>query len=216
MRRVAVLATAGVIVLLLVVAQLVLPGIAAQRLRDQLARSGEGVKIDVSAFPAIELLWHQADSVTVHVTRYRSSTADLAAKLTQTADAGSVDATATELDTGPLTLRDATLRKRGDQLTGSARVTQADLRTALPFIQNVHLVASGAGQLTLRGTGSLLVLTATVDATVRAQGGRLIVVPDVPFLPTVTVFDDRHVEIQRVSGAGVPDGFTVSAQARLH
>ena len=79
MRRAAVLATVGVVLLLLVVAQLALPGIAAQRIRDQLGPSGQVTSVDVSAFPAIELLWHQADSVTVHLARYRASSAELAA-----------------------------------------------------------------------------------------------------------------------------------------
>src|SRR5207248_45620 len=60
-RRIIAIATVGVIVLLLVVAQLVLPGIAEQRLRDRLSRNGTVIQVHVSAFPAIELLWHHAD-----------------------------------------------------------------------------------------------------------------------------------------------------------
>ncbi|MFZ0377875.1 MAG: hypothetical protein WAL38_08625, partial [Solirubrobacteraceae bacterium] len=64
------LGVAGLVLLVLVVAQLVLPGIAADRLRDQLARSGTVISVKVSAFPAIELLWGDADSVVVRLGRY--------------------------------------------------------------------------------------------------------------------------------------------------
>jgi hypothetical protein len=218
MRRTIALAIAGAVILLLVLAQLILPAIATQQLRDRLARAGQVLHVEVHAFPAIELLWHQADRVIVRVGQYRSSTGDLSSRLNQAADVGSLDASATELNTGLLTLRDATLQKRGDVLTGSARVTENDLRAAVPFLQSVQPIASGNGQLTLRGTATLLGVTATVDATVGAQDGKLVVQPDVPFgaLATVTVFGDPHIQVQGVSARQTPDGFSVSAQARLH
>jgi hypothetical protein len=216
-RRITILAAAGVVLLLLVIAQLVLPGIAAQRLRDKLARSGDVLKIEVEAFPAIELLWHQADKVVVRVGRYRSGTANLGNQLQQAGDVGTLDASATELDSGLLTLRDAKLRKRGDELTGAAHVTEADLRSALPILQNVQPVASGDGTLTLRGTATLFGLTATIDATARAEGGRLIVAPNVPFggFATLTLFDNPHVAVEGVGATSTPDGFDVTARAKL-
>ena len=47
MRRLGALALAGLVVVLLVVAQLVLPGIAVQRLHDRLARSGRVLEVKV-------------------------------------------------------------------------------------------------------------------------------------------------------------------------
>ena len=66
-----------------------------------------------------------------------------------------------------MTLRNATLSKRGHQLTGGALVTEADLRAAVPFLDGVQPVASGNGNLTLRGTATVFGVTASVDATVR-------------------------------------------------
>ena len=215
MRRLSALAIViGVIVLLLIVAQLVLPGIAAQRLRDRLSKSGQVTEVQVSAFPAIELLWHQADRVVIRLKSYRSNPGHLGSLLGETANVGSVDASATQLDTGLLTLHEATLRKRGNGLTGSATVTTADLRSALGgAIQDVQPVSSGGGQLTLQGT----VLGVTADATLRAQNGNLVVQPDVPILNfvTVTVFSDPHVAVQGVGAADAPDGFSLSANALL-
>jgi hypothetical protein len=218
LKRLAVLATALVVLVLLVVAQLVLPGIAAQRLRDRLASMGTVISVKVSAFPAIELLWHHADHVVVRMSDYRAPVTSLGSDLAGAGDAGSVDASTTQLDVGLLTLRDASLTKRGDRLTGRARVTQADLRTAVPFIDDVRPVASGGGQLTLQGTATLLGVTASVDATVSAQDGKVIVQPDVPFggLATLTVFSNPHLAVQDIAATAVPGGFLLRAQAQLH
>jgi hypothetical protein len=215
MRRITALAIVlVVVVLLLIVAQLVLPGIAAQRLRDRLSKSGQVLDVQVSAFPAIELLWHQADRVVVRLKNYHSNPGHLGSLLGQTADAGSLDASAGELDTGLVTLRNATLRKRGNGLTGSATVTAADLRSALGgAVQDLQPVASGGGQLTLQGT----VLGVTADATLRAQNGALVVEPDVPILNfvTLTVFHDPHVDVHGVGAVDAPEGFSLSANATL-
>jgi len=216
-RRIAILVAGGVVLLVLVVAQLVLPGIAAQRLHDRLSHNGTVLHVEVHAFPAIELLWHHAERVVIRMGSYQSTAGDLGGLLGQTADVGTLDASAGELNTGLLTLRNASLHKRGDELTGSAHISESDLQAALPILQSVTPVSSGNGQLTLRGTASLLGVTATVDATVRAQSGSLVVSPNVPFggLANVTVFGDPHVEVQGVSATPTADGFTASAQARL-
>ena len=217
MRRIAVLAAVGFVLLVLVVAQLVLPGIAARRVRDQFSKSGTVLDVKVSAFPAVKLLWHRADSVVVRMATYRAPVSELSNTLTETGDAGSVDASVQELSVGPLALRDATMRKRGSSLTAAATVTQADLRSAVFFLQGVVPVTSADGSLTLRGTASFLGLTASVSATVAARDGALVVAPDVPFggIATLTLFNDPHVYVESVSASGVPGGFRVSGRATV-
>ncbi len=217
MRRISAIAAAGVIVLLLVLAQLFLPGLAEQRLRDQLARSGQVLEVKVSAFPAIKLLWHNADHVVIRMGSYRANPGLIGSQLSQAGDVGTLDASATEVSSGLLTVHDAVLHKRGDQLTASALVTEADLRSALPILQSVEPVASSNGQLTLRGTATLLGVSATVDATVATVNGALVVEPDVPFggLATVTVFSNPHVYVESLGATQAPGGFTVFVRARL-
>jgi LmeA-like phospholipid-binding len=217
-RRLIALAVAGVVLLVLIVAQLTLPTIAEQELRDQLSQSGTVLQVKVSAFPAIKLLWHQADSVVVRMGRYGSGAGALGYRLGQTAGVSKLDASVHEFHSGALRLHEATLRKRGSELTGSATVMNADLRAAVPFLDNVQPIASGGGRLTLRGTASLLGLRASVDATVAAQDGALVVAPNVPFggIATITLFNNPHVRVQSVSALAVPGGFRVSAQATVH
>ena len=217
MRRIIAIATAGVVILVLVVAQLVLPAIATDRLRDRLSKSGNVISVEVHAFPAIKLLWNHADRVVVRMGRYQSGAGALGDLLGQTSDVGSVDASAQEFSSGLLTVRDAALRKRGNQLVGTALVTESDLRRAIPILQSVVPVESSDGRLTLRGTASLFGVTATVDATVSTSDGNLIVAPDVPFggFATLTVFSNPHVEVQSVGASSAPGGFRVTATGRL-
>jgi hypothetical protein len=175
------------------------------------------LEVKVSAFPAIKLLWHRADSVVVRMASYRSTPGHLGSTLGDAADTGSLDASAAELDAGLLTLRDARLVKRGDRLSGTARVSETDLRASLPGLQAVTPVASGNGQLTLRGTATLLGVTGSLAATVSAVDGKLVVQPDIPFggFATITVFSNPRVAVQSVDGHLAGDGFLASASGRL-
>ena len=216
-RLILILGPIALVLVVLAITQVLLPGIAARQLRDRLARSGQVLSVSVAAFPAVELLWHQADRITVRLGRYRSTPGALARLLNESASVGALSASASELDTGLLTLRDAALIKSGDELSGSALVTQADLRTALPVLDAVTPVASSGGALTLRGTASLLGVTATVDATVRAQDGGVVVTPDVPFggLATIRVFSDPRLQVGSITAAPGTGGFTVRAAGVL-
>jgi hypothetical protein len=214
MRRIVIVpAVLGIVLVLLVIAQLVLPGIAAQSLRDRLSKSGRVLEVKVSAFPAIELLWHQADKVVVRMASYHSTPGHLSSLLDQSRDAGTVDASIEQLNTGFVTLQNATMHKRGNALTGSATVSAAALRSAIPGVEGLQPVASGNGELTFQGT----VLGVTADATLSAQDGKLVVQPDIPLLSvlTLTVFKDPNVYVQGVSASEAPGGFELSAQASL-
>jgi LmeA-like phospholipid-binding len=215
MRRIA---AAAVLVVLagLVAAQLLLPGIAENRLRDRLARDGHVDSVDVSAFPAIKLLWGHADRVTVRMANVRTGTGRLGHLLASTGDAGRVDATARELDVLSLRLRDAKLSKRDGRLEGEATVTDADLRAALPAGFDVRPVASGNGQLVLRGSVTLFGATVTANAVLLAQDGKLKIAPDVPFggFAALTVFSDPHVRVEGVGAQATPNGFLVTAHGR--
>ena len=217
MRRLIALGVAGVVVIVLVIAQLVLPGIAADHVRDQLSRSGTVLKVKISAFPAIKLLWGDADSVVIRLGQYRAGASGIGGSLNGAASVGTLDASAQELDSGALTLHDAVLHGRGGRLTGSATIMESDLRSAVPFLDNVTPVASSGDELVLRGTASLLGLKASIDAVVAARDGALVVAPDVPFggIATITLFDDPHVQVQSVSAVTVPGGFKLMAVANV-
>jgi hypothetical protein len=216
-RRLALIAGAVLVLILLGVAQLVLPGLATDRLRDQLSRHGRVLSVSVSAFPAIELLWHHADRVTVRMAGYSADTSSLGSSVAQAGDVGTLDASAATVSTGLLTLHDAELHKRGGRLTGTATVQEADLLRAVPFLTDVHPVANPGGPLVLQGTASLLGVSATADATVTTSAGKIVVTPQVPFggLATITVFDNPHIAVDSVAASASGAGFALRATGHL-
>jgi hypothetical protein len=216
-RRAAALLVLLVAVLVLGVGQLVLPGIAASTLRDRLARSGRVLAVRVSAFPAIELLWHSADRVVVRMASYRSPVSRLDSLLQDARGVGTLLASVGVLRSGLLTLHDVTLTKRGSQLTGSGTLLESDLQSSVPFLRSVRLVSATADSVTVAGTASALGVSATVPATISPQEGRLVVVPDIPLggFATVTVFSEPHVSVEGVGGRPISGGIEVTARARL-
>ena len=71
MRR-ALLAAAGILVVVLVAAQLLLPGVAEDRVRSDLNEQGTEAEVEIKALPAIKLLWGHADDVTIEVANLRT------------------------------------------------------------------------------------------------------------------------------------------------
>jgi len=213
----AALATAAVVVVVIAVSQLVLPGIAARDVRSRIGHDGEVLSVKVSAFPAIQLLWDHADTVSIKLGDYRALPNDVPGLLQEAGDVGTLNVSIATLRSGQLTLRDVTLTKRGSELVGSARVEDADLRAALPVIDSVTPISSADGQLRLRGKGGAFGISATVTAVVTTSDGKVVVAPAGllgDFL-NVTVFDDPDVFVQSVTGAAVSGGLTVSVRAEL-
>lgn len=216
MRRLIGLGLVVIVVVVLGVGQLVLPGIAAQRVRSQLSAHGRVISVHVRAFPAIKLLWHHADEVDIRMASFRQTRpAGLGTTLAQVGDVGTVRASAQEFVDGRLTLHNAKLAKLGSDLTAQASVEEADLRAAVPILDSVTPVASSGGQLVLRGTASLLGLTGSVELTVRAQDGRLVVTPDLPLFPTLTLFHQPGIHVTGVSATAVTGRFVVRGTATV-
>src|SRR6202167_5595047 len=71
----------GLPLLLVVLAQVFLPALAAQRVRDRVARYGTVRSVSVSAFPAVELLWGKADSVRVSAAKLSVPSGQIASLL---------------------------------------------------------------------------------------------------------------------------------------
>ncbi len=221
MRRPTKLALAGGAILLavLVVAQLVLPRFAEDRIAGDLKRFGPEPDVDVSAFPAVKLLFGSADSVTVRMDRATARPADFADELSRTGDAGELDAHAGELRIGRLIVRDARLTKDGDVLNGTATIRDADLRAALPDFVELRPaeVQTGDGVL-LEGSASLLGATIRGRARVKADGGAITVAPEgIPLgaLATFVVFQDARVRVLSVRARTRPGGYDLTATGRV-
>lgn len=212
----AVAATLIVVITIVVLAgaQLLLPGLATRSLRDRLAKHGEVRYVSISAFPAIELLWHRASSATIRLRSYRNSSEGLSNLLGGISGVGSLDVSVGTLTGGALTLRKVRLIKRGERIRGSAELLYRDLREAVPLLRSVRAVHSADGEVVLRGKASLFGINTTIDATLRAEHGRVVVAPDVPLgsVAAVTVFSAPAFYVEAVKASRIPGGLELSAK----
>src|ERR1700727_1239044 len=124
----------GLPLLLVVLAQVLLPSLAARRVRDRVARYGTVRSVSVRAFPAVELLWGKADTVDVNAGSLSVGLSQIAALLWEARAADSMSVTAeaatlTEVSELPegLTIDDLHMHKRGSAISASATLTQQQL-----------------------------------------------------------------------------------------
>jgi hypothetical protein len=201
---------AGALVLALALAQIFLPGIAANRIRSRVEKYGTVRSVDVTAWPAVELLWGKAGSVDVRAGRVRLSTAQMAKLLGEARGAESLHVTAESLKAGPLQLEDATLRKHGDAFAASAWTSTADVQAALGQGFEVQLLRSGGGQVEMSVTGGLFGVKASVQAVAEAAEGKVVLRPRGFLLEglKLTLLDEPGVYVEGVgaSAAAGPSG----------
>lgn len=193
----------GVVVVLLAVAQVVLPRIATSRIRSRVGRYGHVQSASVSAWPAVKLLWGDADSVRVRASGLKLSPRQAAALLWEGRGVGRMDIDATSVKIGPLAVGEARLRKRGASLEGEAVASEAQARAALPAGVGVSLVGSEGGKVQVKVSGGLFGVGASVQAVAEASEGKLIAHP-VGFLVAgfrLTLFSDPHVHVVSVGAA---------------
>jgi LmeA-like phospholipid-binding len=198
------LGLAGAATLVLLGAQVFLPRIAAGRISSRVGRYGTVESVSVRAWPAVELLWGSADSVSVRARSLSLSPTQAAKLVWEARGVSRMDFTARSVVLGPLRLSGARLRKRDSSLTAQAVIGAADVKAALPGGFNVQLVKSEAGEVRVRASGGLFGVSASVPAVAGASEGRLIARP-VGFLIggfRLTLFSDPHVFVEAV-GASV-------------
>ncbi|MBA3808447.1 MAG: LmeA family phospholipid-binding protein [Solirubrobacterales bacterium] len=207
-KRTLLLSVAGAVLVLLVLAQVLLPRIAASEISSRVSRYGEVASVSVSAWPALKLLWGHADSVKVRARSLALDPAQAAKLVWEGRDVGSEDVSAESVKVGSLQLSDATLRKRGSWLSAFASADQAAVKAALPEGFEVRLLSSRDGQVEVQASGGLFGVGTGVDAVALASGGRLVAHP-LGFLIEglqLAIFSDPHVYVEGVSASVPPSG----------
>ncbi|MGH2902721.1 MAG: hypothetical protein ACRDK7_03930 [Solirubrobacteraceae bacterium] len=203
-RRIAVLLMGGIL-LVLVLAQIFLPRIAASRIRSRVGQYGTVSSVAVTAWPAVELLWGHAGSVDVRAGSLRISPSQTARLLGEARGVRRMSMTARSLKEGPLQLHDASFQKRGDALTGHAQASRADIGKALGEGVEVRLRSSHDGQVRVSVSGGLFGVQASLEAVAQAQAGKLVVHP-LGFLLEglkLTLIDDPRLYVEGVGASAV-------------
>lgn len=204
---------AAALLLVLAASQLALPSLAEDRVRSELAATGEVTSVDVGAFPALTLLFAKAGSVRVRMSSASVGAGDLGDRLASTSRTGSLDFAVGVLSLGPLRVRDVTLRKDGDELVGTASLTEDDLADALPVDLGLRPVESDDGALTLEAAVGPVAFRGRLSDS----DGALVIAPDgvLGGFASVTVFEDPRVRITGVSARVLDGGFTVIVSGEL-
>lgn len=171
------LGAAGGVVVVLGLAQLLLPMLAAQRVRSELARYGTVRSVSVSAFPAVELLWGHAQSATVKAGDIDMSPSELNRLMGRARGVQRMDIHATSMHVGSLELNDFDLRKRADGIYVDGVLSQASLRATLPGSTGFELLASGSGKATMRVKGNLFGVVTALNVQLSAVEGKLVAQP---------------------------------------
>jgi hypothetical protein len=194
-------------VLAIVLAQVLLPTLAAKRVSDRVARYGTVKSANVSAWPALELLWGKADSVSVSAGKLTVTPAQIASLLWEARNVShvtvTVDAAILHLTILPkaLTLSDVRMERHGSALQASATMTQQQLDEALPGSFHVEPAASGDGQVEVRASGGLFGVQASIGVLVKPLEGRLVAEPQgfpLAGIATMTLFSDPHLKVESV------------------
>jgi hypothetical protein len=209
------------IVVLLVLAQVLLPRLAVSRIESRVGRYGKVESVSVSAWPAVELLWGHVGSVHVRVRSLSISPEQAAGLLWEARDTESMEVSAESVQVGSLRLSDARLRKQGSALSARAVTSEADVKAALPEGFAVRLLRSEGGAVEVQATGGLFGVDATVNAVAGAKEGRLVAHP-LGFLIEgiqLTLFSSPHVYVEGVGARVASEGplsYELTMRARLH
>jgi hypothetical protein len=215
------------VAVLMAIAQLTLPGVAASSVRSRLAHDGDGVVVTVKAFPAVKLLWHDADDVDVTMTSYHATQGTIGSMLSEAGGVGTVKVAIGTFSSGLITAHDVVISKHGDRLTGHATLLDSDLQRATSgILSSVTPLGSANGQLLFRGT--LLSSRQTLNLSVGPKSGRIVAATEGGsgllgavggllggLLGPITVFSDPHVAVDSLTGEPVSNGLTVDLSATL-
>jgi hypothetical protein len=212
------------VVAVLGLAQLLLPGIAAQRVRDELSRYGVVKSATVSAFPAIELLWGGAQSASVSAGKLNMGFSQAAELLWKARGVQRIDMTAQSMRLGSITMHGVRTEKRGTALYIQGRAGPADFSGAAPGGMEVQSLESVPGGVQARASGNLFGVRTSADALLSVQEGKLVAQPQgVPFagLVKLTIFSTPHMAMQsfdvvRLSSPGSDPRYLVKLWAKLH
>lgn len=205
-------------VVLLVVAQLVLPRIAERRVEAELEAVGTASDVEVSSFPAVKLLFGEIDSLAASLGDSASSQGELADLIARAEDVDRLRVSAESIRISGLDLTDARLAKDGDQLTAEASLSRPDLVAFLPPGAEVDSIASQDGELLLEGSFAALGVELSGPARVAPQDGAIVLIPEgLPLagLGQITVFSDDRVQIERLGGREMGERVLLDAEATL-
>jgi hypothetical protein len=195
----------AVVAILVAVAQLIGPTIAAKVVEKKVGRYGTVKSVTVKAWPAIKLLWRHADEVDVDAGTLSLSPEQAVGLLGEGKGTGTVKARAEAVVLGGLRLTEVRFDKDGFKLTAEGTASEADIAKVLPPGVSVSLEGSEDGEIRVKVSGGLFGLGASVEAVAKAEDGKLVVRP-VGLLGglKLDIFESGSVQVEGVEAKALP------------
>jgi LmeA-like phospholipid-binding len=202
-----VVGAVAAVAVVLVLAQILGPAIAAKVVEAKLGKYGTVKSVTVKAWPAIKLAWREADEVRVDADALTISPQQTVPLLKEAAGVERMHAAAQSVDEGGLRLTDARFEKHGSALRAEGVVSEADIARVLPAGMTVALLGSEAGKVRVRVSGGLFGLNASVEAVAMAEDGKLVARPDGLFGGLrMTIFASPSIAVEGISARALGEG----------
>lgn len=214
--RIALLA-AALVLALLALGQLLLPGFAADRVRDELG--DDRARVEITAFPAWKLVLGKADRLTVSTpTVAAKGPAPLGELLERARDVGRTDARIATLAIGELRLRDVRVRIADGRVQTDATLSVRALSAMVPGGGTLTpLPPASDGRPRFSARVGVLGLSTDVPVAVGAVDGSVEVRPEqgIASVFSVTVFEDPALRVDRVTGSVAGDTLRIAFSGTL-
>jgi hypothetical protein len=221
-RRIAIWVAVGVVAIL-VLAQIIVPGIAAKEIRKEVGKYGVVESVSVHAFPAIELAW-KAGSATVKIKTITVTPNQAVNLLEETKKINNLDMYMKSLkvnvpastggEASAISLEAVTVHKNGSNIAAQATIEASQLSKALPGGFEATPIANGQGKFELALKGGFLA-SGTQDAVVDGHDGKIVVEPSGQPNETLVVFSDKRVSVGAIHARVTPPTTTLTLSAQL-
>lgn len=217
-RRRHLLIAAGLIVLVAIVGQFLLPAVAERVARGEL--DDDRARVDIRAFPAWKLVFGHVDELHVTTPTLSVSPGDLTDLLRRArkVDRGDIEIGTLRIAGVPLAIRDVDARLADGRVEATARIRISDVAEQLPAGATVVAAPPHPdGQPRLTASLVLLGTKTEVPIVVRARDGRLEAAGDAGIASAIRVrlFDNDALRIDRLRGSVDGDVMTVRVEATL-
>lgn len=211
-------AVVGLVVVFLVIMQMALPGIAEDRVRDEIG--DDSAQVTVEASPTLKLLFGDADEITIDTpTVAGSQEAPLGQLLKRAKDVGRTDAKVGQIQVQGLTLRDVRAIVEDGRVQATASLSIRELAGLVPGGGSLRALAPGPeGQPRFAVTVEVPLLgPTTVNGVVAAQEGAVQVAAEgLPIPVAITVFQDPSISVDAVEGRASGDRLRISFSGTLN
>ncbi len=209
-----VVAVAAILVALV---QLIGPAVAAKVVEGKVSKYGTVRSVTVKAWPAMKLLWREADEVDVDAGTLALSPGQAVSLLGEGKGTGTVHARARVVVLGGLRLTNVGFDKDGSELKAEGTVSEPSIAKVLPSGVTVTLVGSEGGEVRVEVSGGLFGVGASVEAVAKAEDGKLVARP-VGLLGSLKldIFESENVEVEGVEAEALVGGGGPGARGRRY